>query len=314
VRIILTYVNNIITYVNIYMDNNWTSNLEVIPVGLYEKALPKTLTWKERLTITSESGFDFLEMSIDDTDERLERLHWTRQQRNHLKNMVELTKIKIQSLSLSAHRRYPLGNRSQKTTEKALDIFKRTIDLSVELGIRYILVGGAEDYYQEVDQSTQDKFLENLGKGFEWASAAGIILALENWDIQINTMPRVMEYVNYFNSPWFQTYTDLGNLIYAGVDVVSQLEYAKGHIAALHVKDTLPGQLRYVSPGEGNVPFADAFEKLAEMGFQAPVVLELWTETFPDAVEIVEAAGKFIRAQMQEGWSRYYSKQANQGD
>ena len=97
-----------------------------------------------------------------------------------------------------------------------------------------------------------------------------------------------------------------GTLIFAGVDVVSQLEFVKGHIAALHVKDTLPGQLRYVAPGEGEVPFVDAFEKLAEMGFQAPVVLELWTEEFPDAVQIVEKAGKFIRARMAEGWSRFY--------
>jgi len=296
------------------MEKHWISRLDSIPVGLYEKALPKTLSWEERLTLARSTGFDFLEMSIDDTDERLRRLDWDRQQRKELKDLVEGTGIKIQSLSLSAHRRYPLGNSSQETTGRGLDIFKRTIDLAVELGIRYILVGGAEDYYQEVDQSTLDRFMENLGKGFEWASAAGITLALENWDIQINTMPRVMEYVNYFNSPWFQTYTDLGNLIFAGVDVVSQLEYVKGHIAALHVKDTLPGQLRYVSPGEGKVPFVDAFEKLAEMGFQAPVVLELWTEEFPDAAEIVEAAGTYIREKMQEGWSRYYSKQANQGD
>ena len=134
------------------------------------------------------------------------------------------------------------------------------------------------------------------------------MLALENWDIQINTMPRVMEYVNYFNSPWFQTYADLGNLIFAGVDVVSQLDYVKGHIAALHVKDTLPGQLRYVSPGEGAVPFVDAFEKLAEIGMQAPVVLELWTEEFPDAEQIVKDAGKFIRARMQEGWERFEAR------
>lgn len=283
--------------------------MDSIPVGLYEKALPKTLTWEERLNLTQKTGFDFLEMSIDDTDERLTRLDWTAQDKKDLKNLIESTGVKIQSLSLSAHRRFPLGSESEKTRSKALEIFKRSIDLALELGIRYILIGGAEDYYQEVDQSTKDRFLENLEKGFEWASGAGVMLALENWDIQINTMPKVMDYVRYFNSPWFQTYTDLGNLIFAGVDVVSQLEYVKGHIAALHVKDTLPGQLRYVSPGEGKVPFVDAFEKLAEMGFQAPVVLELWTEEFPYAVEIVESAGKYIRDKMEEGWSRYHSRQ-----
>jgi L-ribulose-5-phosphate 3-epimerase len=296
------------------MEQSWTSTLMSIPVGLYEKALPITLTWEERLNLTHQTGFDFLEMSIDDTNERLTRLDWTNQEIKDLKNLIDSTGIKIQSLSLSAHRRFPLGSKSENTSLKALDIFKRSIDLALQLGVRYILIGGAEDYYQDADQTTKARFLENLGKGFEWASGSGLMLALENWDIQINTMPRVMEYVHYFNSPWFQTYTDLGNLIFAGVDVVSQLEYVKGHIAALHVKDTLPGQLRYVSPGEGKVPFVDAFEKLAEIGFQAPVVLELWTEDFPDAVEIVESAGKYIRARMDEGWGRYQEKQDQKGE
>ena len=296
------------------MEKSWVSNLNAIPVGLYEKALPRDLTWGERLRLTQQTGFDFLEISIDDTDERVARLTWTAAERRSLRKLVENTGVKIQSLSLSAHRRFPLGSESAETRAKALEIFKKSIDLAVDLGVRYLLIGGAEDYYQEVNQGSIDRFLENLGQGFEWASASGVMLALENWDIQINTMPRVMEYVKYFNSPWFQTYTDLGNLIYAGVDVVSQLEYVKGHIAALHVKDTLPGQLRYVSPGEGKVPFVDAFEKLAQDGFQAPVVLELWTEEFPDAVQIVEQAGKFIRARMKEGWQRYEEKRHKKGE
>jgi L-ribulose-5-phosphate 3-epimerase len=289
------------------MPDTWVSNLDAIPVGLYEKALPKTLSWEERLIQTNKTGFDFLEISIDDTDERIDRLEWSVKERKTIRNLVEKTGVKIQSLSLSAHRRYPLGSASPETRTRALDIFKKTIDLAIDLNVRTILLGGAEDYYQDVDQGTRDRFLESLGLGFEWASGAGIMLALENWDIQINTLPRVMEYVDYFNSPWFQTYTDLGNLIFAGVDVVSQLDYVKGHIAALHVKDTLPGQLRYVSPGKGKVPFVDAFEKLAGMGFQAPVVLELWTEEFSNALELVKNAGIYIREKMKEGWARYYT-------
>ncbi len=289
--------------------STWTSILNSIPVGLYEKALPKTLSWKERLELTTKTGFDFLEISIDDTDERIARLEWTSEKRKEITSLVDETGVRIQSMSLSTHRRFPLGSKSAEIRIKALDVFKKAVDLAVELGISTILVGGADNYYEESDRDSQEWFLTNLGKGFEWASGSGVMLALENWDIQINTLSRVMKYVHYFNSPWFQTYTDLGNLIFAGVDLVSQLEEVKGHIAALHVKDTLPGQLRYVSPGEGKVPFVDAFEKLAEIGFQAPVVLELWTEEFPNAVELVTEAGIFIRAQMNEGWSKYQATQ-----
>ncbi|MCJ7735201.1 MAG: L-ribulose-5-phosphate 3-epimerase [Anaerolineales bacterium] len=290
------------------MENIWESKLGAIKVGLYEKALPKTLSWKERLVLSRQTGFDFVEIAIDDTDERIARLDWDSGQISEIKNLMRTTGVKIQSMSLSAHRRYPLGSQNDEIRAKGIEILLKAISLALDLNVRTLLVAGAEDYYQDVEQPSRERFKRALGKGFELASSGGLMMALENWDIQINTMPKVMEYVNYFNSPWFHTYTDLGNLIYAGVDVVSQLEYVKGHIAALHIKDTLPGQLRYISPGEGAVPFVDAFEKMAEIGFQAPVVLELWTEEFPDAVQIVEEAGKFIRARMKEGWERHAAK------
>ena len=135
---------------------------------------------------------------------------------------------------------------------------------------------------------------------------------LENWDKQINSISRAMEYVSHFNSPWFQLYADIGNLAYAGLDVVSQLEIGRGHIAALHVKDTQRGQLRYVAPGEGIVPFVQSFAALAQMGFQAPVVLELWTEDFPDAVEIVGEARDWLRVQMEAGFCEQLTENSKQ--
>jgi L-ribulose-5-phosphate 3-epimerase len=47
-----------------------------MPVGLYEKALPASLTWEERLTAAGQAGYDFVEISIDESDERLSRLDW----------------------------------------------------------------------------------------------------------------------------------------------------------------------------------------------------------------------------------------------
>ena len=48
--------------------------------GIYEKALPKGISWQERLELAASLGFDFVEMSIDETDERLARLQWTDQE------------------------------------------------------------------------------------------------------------------------------------------------------------------------------------------------------------------------------------------
>ena len=49
-------------------------------IGIYEKAVPVELTWEERLTVAKEAGFDYIEMSIDETDMRMSRLNWTDEQ------------------------------------------------------------------------------------------------------------------------------------------------------------------------------------------------------------------------------------------
>ena len=37
-------------------------------LGLYEKAMPGTLTWKERLEAAKAAGYDYVEISIDATE------------------------------------------------------------------------------------------------------------------------------------------------------------------------------------------------------------------------------------------------------
>lgn len=42
-----------------------------IPLGIYEKALPAGECWLERLKLAKALGFDFVEMSLDETDAAL---------------------------------------------------------------------------------------------------------------------------------------------------------------------------------------------------------------------------------------------------
>lgn len=41
-------------------------------LGMYEKSMPKDLSWREKLLACKESGFDWIEISIDETDEKFQ--------------------------------------------------------------------------------------------------------------------------------------------------------------------------------------------------------------------------------------------------
>ncbi|MEI3064800.1 MAG: hypothetical protein V8S99_08455 [Oscillospiraceae bacterium] len=57
-------------------------------LGLYEKALDLADSWKTRLEKVKALGFDYMEISIDESDARLARLDWTAQQRRELREIL----------------------------------------------------------------------------------------------------------------------------------------------------------------------------------------------------------------------------------
>ena len=49
-------------------------------IRIYEKALPNDFTWLEKMQAAKQAGFDYIEISIDESDERLARLDWSDEQ------------------------------------------------------------------------------------------------------------------------------------------------------------------------------------------------------------------------------------------
>jgi L-ribulose-5-phosphate 3-epimerase len=268
-------------------------------VGIYEKALPPSISWLGRLAMAAQAGFDFIEISIDESDERLERLNWGQQQRTALREAIAETSIPITSLCLSAHRKYPMGSTSEKTRQKGLELMERTIEFAQDVGVRIVLVPGYDVFYEPSDPATREHFLEGLRQGLVWASGAGVMLALENTDHSVTSVSEAMWYVKQFNSPWLQLYCDIGNLNAFQHDILEELEVGAGHIVGVHVKDTLPGQFRRVTFGEGTVPFVAAFRKLWEVSFVGPIMLEMWVEDADDPLQILSEARRWIQGRLE---------------
>ncbi|MGV8025629.1 MAG: L-ribulose-5-phosphate 3-epimerase [Anaerolineaceae bacterium] len=272
------------------------------PIGIYEKALPSKLDWLTRLKITADLGFDFIEISIDESDERLARLDWDISQKRELRRSIEETHIPILDLCLSAHRKYALGSADTVIHKRALDIFHKTIDFASDIGIRIIQLAGYFVYYEPEDAQSRERYREGLEIGLAHAERAGVMLALENVDGQhVNSISRAKRFVDDFNSPWFQLYPDIGNLTEQGLSVNDELEIGRGHIVAVHVKDVIKGQVRRIPFGKGIVDFVAAFQKLKSMNFNGPVLIEMWNDDSAEAASIVSMSLEFIKEKMRLG-------------
>ena len=272
-----------------------------LPIGIYEKALPSFASWRQCLGTARASGFDFVEMSVDESDERLARLDWSAPQRGLFRSAVAETAVPVLTMCLSGHRKYALGSASAQTRERALDILRKAIDLAADTGIRIIQLAGYYVYYEPHTADSRPRYEDGLAQGLEWAANAGVMLALENVDgDDVMSVSSAMPFVEKFNSPWFQIYPDIGNLGEHGLDVCAELERGRGHFVGVHVKDTRPGEPRRVPFGQGVVPFVPAFRKLAEINFSGPVMLEMWNDDSPDSMRIVEQARAWVMSRMAE--------------
>jgi L-ribulose-5-phosphate 3-epimerase len=252
-------------------------SLSKIPIGVYEKAFPVDYSLEQILTSAKQIGYDFVELSIDESPARLERLSWSRTERARLRQAIFDLDMPIWGMGISAHRKFPLGSASPEIRQKGLDILYQSIELAADLGVKAIQIMGYDAFYEPSTESTQACYLEGLRQGIRWASTAGIMLGLENGDHElVDSVEKTMRFVNVLNSPWFQAYPDIGNMTAAGYSPLEELPLAAGHILGLHVKDTRPGELRGVPLEHGIVPFVETFQLLARMGFIGPLVIEMW--------------------------------------
>ena len=90
-------------------------------LGLYEKSMPGTLTLEEKLTYTRAAGFDYMEISIDETDEKLARLDMPAAERAALRDAIQKTGVPPRGgdrLQIREKANRPCGEHGQRKSNR----------------------------------------------------------------------------------------------------------------------------------------------------------------------------------------------------
>ena len=254
--------------------------MKAYSIGLYEKAMPGNLSWKEKLLCAKECGYDFVEISIDETDDKLSRLEWSKEERLDLIKTMFETGVPLRSMCLSGHRKYPFGSKDKATRDRSMEIMEKAICLADDLGIRIIQLAGYDVYYEDSTPESKALFLENLKKATLMASARGIVMGFETMETEfMNTTEKSMKYVSQVDNAYLGVYPDSGNLTNAavtyGTSVLDDLETGRGHLFALHLKETVPGKFREIPFLTGHVDFKSVVDKAWDLGIRR-FVTEMW--------------------------------------
>jgi len=273
-------------------------------LGMYEKSMPNTLSLGEKLNMCRECGFDWLELSIDETDEKLARLEWGQEERSELRHAMESEGVQIRTMCLSGHRKYPLGSSDPEIEKRGMEIMAKAIDLAADLGIRIIQLAGYDVYYETGNDETRERFINNLKKAAVMASRRSVMMGFETMETPfMDTVEKAMIYVNAVNSPYLQVYPDIGNLTNASLiystSVTDDLMKGSGHIAAAHLKETVPGKYREIPFGTGHTDYGNDIRCLKKLGVRM-FTGEFWYVGQEDWQKTCMNASAFLRKQLDE--------------
>jgi L-ribulose-5-phosphate 3-epimerase len=248
-------------------------------LGLYEKAMPD-VSWPEKLKIAKEAGYDFVEISIDATEERISRVYSSKRERRELVELCWDLDMPIRTLNASALTKYSLGNPDPAVCARGMEIAERSVELAEDLGVRIVMIPGYDVYYEPHSDETERRFVGNIRRLERTAACAGVQLGFETMENEfMNTVEKALYYIGLVQSNYLKIYPDIGNTTNAavlhGTDPIEDLRLGRGQLLALHLKETCPGHYREIPYGTGHVDFEAAVKTAWELGVRR-YVTEFW--------------------------------------
>jgi len=202
-----------------------------------------------------------------------------------LRHLCEKHGVPLQSMCLSAHRKFPFGSADPAIREQAVIHMEKAISLAYKLGIRTIQLAGYDVYYEPADKVTHQRFIEGMKLSAQLAERSGVMLAVEIMDTDyLNSLSKFEVLSREVNSPYFTAYPDVGNISGWNYDIVTELKLSKPRITQIHLRDTYrvtdeyKGQFRDLVIGDGEVDFNAIFETLKETECVVPLVIEMWAQ------------------------------------
>jgi L-ribulose-5-phosphate 3-epimerase/hexulose-6-phosphate isomerase len=274
------------------------------PIGIYEKAMPNAFSWEQKIKVAKAAGFDFIEISVDESDARLKRLEWSKKERNQLVKLLDDNELYIESMCLSGHRRFPFGSKDEAKRKRAYELIDQAIALAKDLHIKNIQLAGYDVYYEESSAESIDLFKQGLVYSAKKAEENNIMLTIEIMDTWLcGTISRTLEFIRFVNSPNLKIYPDVGNLSQWTDDPSKEITKGFTDIVAIHLKDTKPGVFKCVPFGEGTVDFPHIFQTLRLLQYDKPFLIEMWADnekeyTIEESIQEISEAKDWLYNRM----------------
>ena len=180
--------------------------------GIYEKAV-RPQSFEDMFRDARKAGYQSFELSIDASNGRLKRLFWGKKEAAEVWQAALRQDMKILTMCLSGHKRFPLGSSDPEITSAGMKIMEKALELGGRLGIRIIQLSGFDVYDQEErTEETRKRYVDNVFRASRMAERACVMLAIEPVEGNLLAVRDTMEVVRKIDSHCLQIYPDVANI------------------------------------------------------------------------------------------------------
>ncbi|HRD32013.1 MAG TPA: sugar phosphate isomerase/epimerase family protein [Fimbriimonadaceae bacterium] len=193
--------------------------------------------------------------------------------------------VKIASVASGLYWGNALGNADAGSRQQAREELTAMVQITGWLGARTLLtIPGAVDVFFLPDRAAQpyDEVLNYAREGLKavapTAEACGVRMGIENvWNKFLLSPAEMRSFIQSVESPAVGAYVDVANLMPFG-HPQDWLRTLGPLVVGIHFKDfrravgTIDG---FVDLLEGDVPWPDVMQAIADIGYEGPVVAEM---------------------------------------
>lgn len=225
------------------------------------QCFPKS-SWVEEFKIAEKIGFGLMEWIFDYYDNPILN------EKQKIDFSCKEYHIKINSICADFFMTHKLFSESESELENNLNILKKLIENSNEIGIKIIEIPLVDT---SSIKTTVEKaqFCSNLEKIIPITERNNIILNLE---VDLPAI-ELRNLISSFSNQLVRANYDVGNSTFLGYNVVHELTMLKELISNVHIKDRLIGG-QTVPLGTGNVDFDSFFSTLSKINYKGDLIIQ----------------------------------------
>ena len=178
-----------------------------------------------------------------------------------------------------------LSNRAERTRTDALNVFRGIADTMKLLGAKNYTFHGTSviKRNQRVDYPWHGKCVSAL---CDILGEFGAVLAYENVHWAYYKSPGFLTKLSEF-APKIGATLDIKQAMQADEDYRDFLPEMCGRLRTVHICDYTPDRL--CPPGKGNFDFGEMVERLADIGYDGPLMIELYANDYGDFEEVKQS-------------------------